>query len=295
MVIQKERNLDAFLARFFSESTIRSFIKNQDSAHPILKEFYHLMRESEIQFDGSTYRDLFEFAFTHLKKNYRNEYIYKNAIAKNILLGKHSLNTSFMLQEFRIGKCKADTLVLNGTANVYEIKSELDSLDRLQKQIDTYTQVFDMVHVITYPGQGEKIKQVVPKSIGVMELSRKNSISILREAKSGKKNIVPSMLFDSLRKSEYQAIIRDYYGHEPIVPNTQAYQVYKDLFVKIKPSEAHDLAVTYLKKRGDSILLKDFISSVPECFKSLSISAHFSKDEIDEISKLFNSDLPIAG
>ncbi len=125
----------------------------------ILNEFNYLTQNSGIPFSGNTYEDLFNFAFTHLQKNYRNEYIYKNAIAKNILLGKHSLNTSFMLQEFRIGHCKADTLVLNGTSNIYEIKSELDSLDRLQGQINTYSQVFDMVHVITFQARLKKLRR----------------------------------------------------------------------------------------------------------------------------------------
>lgn len=238
-----------------------------------------------------TYSDLFEFAYERLLKNYRSEYIYKNAIANNILLGKHNLNTSFMLQEFRIGSCKADTLVLNGTSNIYEIKSELDSLDRLQKQVDTYLQAFDMVHVITFPGQAEKIKQHVPKCVGLMELGKKNNISTIREAKSGKKKIINAVLFESLRAVEYQAIIKQHYGFVPDVPNTRKFQACKELFVKIKPEIAHDLAVLELKKRGGSIALKDFITSVPRYFKSVSLSGKFSKKEAERLNELLERSL----
>lgn len=47
-----------------------------------------------------------------------------NVIANKILLGKHSLNTSHMLSEFRVGYNKADVVIINGTSSVYEIKSE---------------------------------------------------------------------------------------------------------------------------------------------------------------------------
>lgn len=76
--------------------------------------------------------------YSFLFKNYRNEYIYKNVIVNKILLGKHSLKTSQMLTEFRVGKCKADVVVLNCTSTVYEIKSELDSFNRLGKQLGVY-------------------------------------------------------------------------------------------------------------------------------------------------------------
>ncbi|MEI9986083.1 MAG: sce7726 family protein [Aliidongia sp.] len=53
------------------------------------------------------------------------------SVTQKILMGKHSLRTASMLNEFRAGSCKADLVILNGTATVYEIKSERDSLTRL--------------------------------------------------------------------------------------------------------------------------------------------------------------------
>ena len=74
-------------------------------------------------------KKFFDWIYDLLVKRYRSEYIYKNAIANKILLGKHSLNTSHMLTEFRAANCKADVVVLNGTSTVYEIKSEYDFSD----------------------------------------------------------------------------------------------------------------------------------------------------------------------
>jgi hypothetical protein len=283
-----DKTMDTLLARFFTEPTVRALIEDDKAQLGLLKEFYYLVQKNNIPYNGKTYGDLYEFAYSRLLKNYRNEYIYKNAIANKILLGKHSLNTSFMLQEFRVGNCKADTLILNGTSNIYEIKSEFDSLDRLSNQVHTYLQAFDMVHVITSPGQSEKIKNVVPKNVGLMELGRRNQISTIREAKSGKKYISTSVLFDSLRSNEYQSIIKEHFGYIPDVPNTRRYSECKNLFVKIKPDIAHDLMVEELKKRGNKVALKDFVSSVPEYFRSLSLSAKFSRKDAEKVCALLS-------
>lgn len=74
---------------------------------------------------GATVGDVFDQAFEILKvAGQRDEYIYRAAISQKILMGTHSLRTASMLNEFRAGSSKADLVILNGTATVYEIKSE---------------------------------------------------------------------------------------------------------------------------------------------------------------------------
>ena len=38
----------------------------------------------------------------YLGRNYRNEYVAKNTIINNILLGRHSVNTATMLNELKV-------------------------------------------------------------------------------------------------------------------------------------------------------------------------------------------------
>ena len=81
----------------------------------------------------ATVGDAFNSAFATLKiAGFRDEYVYRAALTHKILMGTHSLRTASMLSEFRTGACKADLVILNGTATVYEIKSERDSLIALQ-------------------------------------------------------------------------------------------------------------------------------------------------------------------
>jgi hypothetical protein len=290
MAEAQPKKFDTIIARFFSETVVRQLLKNTRSS--ILDEVRILANENSVQFKGKTFNELFASFYDYLVMNYRSEYIYKNAIANKILLGKHSLNTSSMLQEFRVDQCKADTVVLNGTSNVYEIKTELDSLERLKKQIEAYSKVFDMVHVIAHQSQLKKLEDELPKRIGLMELTAKYSIKTIREAASGKKKVSPEVIFDSLRKQEYQNILLKHFSALPNVPNTKAYQTYKKYFVKLTPEIAHDEMVIELKKRGDNLVLKEFVSEVPAYFKAMALKAKFTQREAGRLSDLLSSPLP---
>lgn len=56
---------------------------------------------------GMTYAGLFEYCHAQLWAHHRCEYVYKNAIANKILLGRHSVRTTRFLSEFRVEDCKA--------------------------------------------------------------------------------------------------------------------------------------------------------------------------------------------
>jgi hypothetical protein len=232
--------------------------------------------------------DFFDWIYNFLFRNYRNEYIYKNVIANKILLGKHSLNTSQMLTEFRVGKCKADAVVVNGTSTVYEIKSEFDSFARLKNQIYAYLQVFDNINVITSAPQARKLISELPECIGILVLTDRNTISTIRKSESNKKNITQQVLFDSLRKNEYMKIVKDFYGTVPDVPNTRIYRECKCLFCRIPSESAHDLTMAILGKRINTKLLKEFIGQGPDslssCFFNMSNNAARLRSLMDKLS-----------
>lgn len=147
-------NIDSAVARLFSGQALKKVLS--DDRPKIVEEVSAYLSMHGLLGEDSTLGDLLKASYEYLSRNYRNEYIYKNAIANKILLGVHSINTSYMLQEFRVGRSKVDTVILNGTSNVYEIKSELDTLERLERQISDYKRAFDKVHVITSEDQLKK-------------------------------------------------------------------------------------------------------------------------------------------
>ncbi len=266
-----------YLVRIFSNNVISDLV--QDKHSNLLSEILNnsgLLNNLDINI---TLREFFDTAYKYLFKTYRSEYIFKNAIANKILLGKHSLNTSIMLTEFRVANCKADTVILNGTSNVYEIKTEYDSLDRLDHQITAYENFFDRIYVITISNQVNKVIKAVSDNIGIIIYTNRNTIRKIRDAKSNKENVKPEVIFDSLRKNEYCDIIKDKFGSLPEVPNTRIYSMYKDVFCKLSPCEAHDSMVNVLMKSRINHSLKEFILENPFSLKAYALKTSLSKKD----------------
>jgi hypothetical protein len=149
------------------------------------------------------------------------------------LLDRHTPEISTLLTEFRADDCKADVVILNGTSSVYEIKTELDSFDRLGRQLNAYRKVFDRIYVITHKSQIPKVEQLTDKQIGLIHLSEDNTFTTVRESTSNMNNIDPKVAFSCFRQKEYCQLILREYGYVPDVPNTRIYRECRDLAAKL--------------------------------------------------------------
>ena len=264
----------AALSRLFSAGVFKQLAK--DGASSLADELL-----AECGFLGNICPDtplhqFFDETFAGLSRTRRTEYVYKNAIANNILLGTHSLNTSFMLTEFRTADCKADCVVLNGTSNVYEVKSDYDSMDRLANQLAAYRKVFDRIRVITSERFLPKASAIADDWVGLSILRSTGSIANVRPPASMKHSVLPEVIFDSLRRNEYEDVVLRQFGRVPDVPNTRIYGECKAMFSQLPPAVAHDEMVRVVKTRGASMRLREFIEGVPSSLKAASLSCHLT-------------------
>lgn len=233
--------------------------------------------------------DVFNFAFSILKKKaYRHEYVYKSALTQNILLGKHSLKTASMLTEFRVGECKADLVIFNGTSTVYEIKSERDSLSRLERQISSYRQVFAKVYVIAGENHIDTIFDTVPSDVGIMQLSRNRYISCIREAIEQPKRTDSAAIFDSIRLIEAQQILSFNGLHIPSVPNTELHSILRKEFIKLPAETAHAGMVEVLKKTRNLMPLAELIEQLPNSLQSAVLSVSLRKIDHERLLQAIN-------
>lgn len=220
-----------------------------------------------------TVGETFDLAFDLLKvAGHRDEYIYRAAISHKLLMGKHSLRTASMLNEFRAGNCKADLVILNGTATVYEIKSERDSLARLTNQVENYKRVFAKVNVIASEGHVERVLATVPDDVGVMWLSKHYRIKTLREAIDCPERICPATVFESLRAPEAAGILCAMGVNVPQVPNTQRHAAMRDLFATLDPASLHVEMVRTLKRTRDLAPLGDLVDRLPKSLQAAALS-----------------------
>lgn len=264
------------ISRLFSSSVVNELSRKGKS--PM---FARIASEAAL-FSGSrqsdTVGDLFEKAFSILrKKGNRHEYVYKSALTQNILLGRHSLNTASMITEFRVGKCKADLVIFNGTATAYEIKSERDSLSRLERQIEAYRDVFAKVYVIAGENHIDAIFESVPSDVGILKLSERYSITTLREAINKPERTSSAVIFDSIQLDEAKEILILNDIEVPDVPNTELYSVLQDLFVKLPSDAAHSCMVHVLKKTRNLLPLSSMVEQLPQSLKSAALSVPLRK------------------
>jgi len=220
-----------------------------------------------------TVGDTFEAAFRILRTSgNRDEYIYRAALIHKELMGKHSLRTASVLNEFRVGLCKADLVILNGTATVYEIKSERDSLVRLAHQIENYQRVFSCVNVIASENHIEAVLGTVPDNVGVLCLSRRYQITPVRKALDCPARICPAMVFESLRIAEAISVLQAMGIAVPETPNTQKHAVMRALFARLDPVALHAQMVSTLKQTRNLASLGDFIARLPKSLQPAALS-----------------------
>lgn len=283
----------ATISRLFSSSVIRELARKGKS--PL---FTRLARQSLLleSLSGSEcVYDLFDAAFSLLRREgYRDEYIYKAALIQKILFGRHSLQTASILNEFRVGECKADLAILNGTATVYEVKSERDSLVRLQKQVTAYAAVFAKVYVIASERHVAGVKSAVPEDVGILVLNRRYHISTLRDAQGTPEQTSPDAIFNSIRTQEARAVLALNGVEIPKVPNTILRAVLRERFVKLDAARAHAGMVRVLKKTRNLLPLSALVSQLPSSLQTAALSIPLRKSDHARLVAATKTPLEIA-
>lgn len=261
----------AATARLFSSSVFHEMARF--GASPT---FARLISQSTLYFNvdrAISVGDFLDFAFSILKKKaYRYEYAYRAAITHKLLLGVHTLKSASMLTEFRVGSCKADIVILNGTSSVYEIKSERDNLDRLPKQVDSYRKVFARVNVITSEGHLHSVLSKVPAEVGVLILSDRFQISTVREAAVALTSINPVSVYECLQRHEVIKVLERFGKRIPEAPNTRMYEALREEFSMLTASEAHDGMLNVLKKTRSLLRLSELSHSLPISLRPAALS-----------------------
>ncbi|QPI74229.1 sce7726 family protein [Sphingobium sp. Cam5-1] len=260
--------------------------------------FSRLMRQAGVVErcgEEATVGSAFDTAFARLRTaGSRNEYVYRAAVTKNVLLGKHSLRTASMLNEVRAGDCKADLVILNGTASVYEIKSERDSLARLVNQVANYKRVFATVNVIVGEDHVEGAQRVLDRDVGILMLSRRYRISAVREAVDSPERTCPTTIFETLRSAEAVAVLKSLGIAAPDVPNTRRHGVLRSLFAELDPADVHREMVSTLKRTRSLVPLAELVARLPVSLQAAALSIPVRRGDHDRVVSAIETPLKMA-
>lgn len=259
------------LSRIFTQNTFRELLENQvDEVYCSSVKRYLDNPETKSN------HDLINEIYSIMSDQYRYEYFYKNTILNKLLLGRHSIKTTTALTEIPISKSKADFVLINGKAVVYEIKTELDNFERLDNQIIDYFKAFSRVCVVTGESNYETVlKKLKDSPVGICLLTDKNRLSTKKEAIEDKSKLDLNVMFKILRKSEYESIIQDYYGKLPHVTQFNHFNTCRELFCLIDTEIAYKLYLNELKKRNKIDIIE--YKNVPYELKFLIYFSKFKK------------------
>lgn len=237
-------------------------------------------------------RGVFEAVFADLSQlGMRDEYVYRAALTQKVLLGVHSLNTASMLTEFRVGNSRADVVILNGTSTVYEIKSERDSLVRLQSQLIDYRKVFAKIYVIAAESHVRDVLKNTSNDIGVLSLGKKNQICTERETKERPDLVCPVSIFESLRSAEASAILQSLEIRVPDVPNTLRHGAMRECFVHLDPETVHQHMVQTLKKTRRLVSLRSLVDQMPQSLKPAVLTTQLRRSDYQHLISAINTSL----
>lgn len=121
--------------------------------------------------------------------------------------------TTVLLDEFGIleGRHRADVAAVNGALHAYEIKSDRDSLARLDAQSQAYARVFDFVTVVATRRHLAELEAVLPAWCGLWEArSVRAQVRILRLRDARRNpNVDPNSLVQLLWREEAVRILAD--------------------------------------------------------------------------------------
>lgn len=246
---------------------------------------------SKKEFSVERFKEELEENYDVLAKSYRNEFFFKNTLFNKLVLGKYSLNTTSAFSEVIVGKSKADFVLINhNKGKVYEIKTDLDNLERLEYQLEDYSRAFSEVNVVIseknyYPVY--KILKESNPSVGIIVLTKNVSLSVRKKAIENNTNLNHDVLFKILRKKEYEEIIYSKFGCLPDVKPVQYFKTSLQWFKTLDIKEAQSLVLNQVRKRK---IVKDneLLKNLPISIRWLIYMENFNQKELCEIYNKLN-------
>ncbi len=172
---------------------------------------------------------------------------------RKILIRQHAQQNTLVIDELGLnhGKCRADIAVVNGRFVGYEIKSNNDSLRRLNEQVKSYNAIFDKVSIVVGNRHIKSIQNHVPEWWGIIESARGPrgavNFDLIRKAQTNK-NIDPISIAQLLWRNEAEEILRQKNLSSKILRQPREV-LYEHLVNILKICELRKFVRDYFKKR----------------------------------------------
>lgn len=240
------------------------------------KHFRSVLSDKNVSLH-TTYKSVISDLYQELQATHRNEYFYKNELLNSLLIQNGKISSCSALTELPVADSKTDMIFIdeNDVGSVYEIKTELDTLNRLENQIQDYYKAFPYIYVVTSSNHLNQLEQVLEgTNAGIIELTSNNEFVHQKEAAYNASSLSHDVLFKILRKKEFESIVLKYFGKLPDVSDFVYYGICLELLENLDIVLFQKEVMSCLRKRNLIRDVESFTDNVPY---ELSFYGYFSK------------------
>lgn len=279
------------LDHFFCKKLLQEIAYNLSGSISDLPRYQKLCSEQNLTYKSSNLAAI-QYIYKLLSSTHQNEYFFKNTLFNYFSNGSvlsDDLNLCpTILNEFHVASSIPDLIVIkpNNTSEILEIKSQCDSLERLQSQLSDYYKVFRKVSLVTGEKLYKKAIAMTKKSnLGLYLINKKGEVIQEKEARLCNDGIETSECFKFLRQKEYLNVLKKYfnYSFSSFNPN---YQECKKLFCSLDKITASLEIEKALSMRTNNNL--KYLLKVPLELRSLFYFSNLTKIEKYRIIDFFN-------
>ncbi|WP_198163652.1 sce7726 family protein [Pedobacter cryoconitis] len=263
---------------------------DNDTSKVYGRQLKKLLNKNGVTVQGrASFSEMLSLGYQQLLAHYRHEYIYKTAILNSYVLREHSLAETILLNEFKIGTSKADVIVVNGTNKVFEIKTELDTPERLQNQVNDYFKAFTEVYLVVHHSMLAKYLGRVDRHVGIMVFSENGNIDTIYTATPDHSRLDSTIMLKSLRKDEYLNLVRNLNGSIPIAKPvhmfTECCRIAKSFPVQTVHIEFLKIIKQRICKESNEITLDE---AIPSYLKFCCYNADLDQNHYIALTKRLN-------
>lgn len=118
-----------------------------------------------------------------------NDAVIRKALLSFLAETKNDPNT-ILVSEMGLSEGRAiiDVAMINGVMCGYEIKSDVDTLYRLERQIETYKNYFQKLTIVTTKTHLKKVRAKCPAWIGIILAHEEDGIIVIKQLRQPKYN-----------------------------------------------------------------------------------------------------------
>lgn len=169
------------------------------------------------------------------------------------LTDMHSGEATAIIDELAIPRPSAriDMAVVNGRLEGFEIKSASDSLERLDRQIESFGKIFERMHLVTTLERYPEIRHKIPKCWGIVVIEADSEFRVARKSRSNSSVNVENALFvlGKAELIELESIVGSNLGP---ISRTKG-EIVQDIVRKVGSRRIYTSLKTILKQRDPNI------------------------------------------